>query len=195
MPAPISEYVPQVTITTAAPGRQLAALLAWGAIVIVAGLLVGMILLAPAGRAHGWGVLSLVLYQAFKPVCHQIAERSFHLEGFPLAVCARCTGLYAGLLAGLLAYPLLRSLKRTDVPRREWVIAAALPTTVDFALGFFGLWENTHWSRFLTALVLGGAAAFFVVPGLVGLGGRRWGGVSAGGAGRQFQRGREDAAA
>ncbi|MCA1594754.1 MAG: hypothetical protein LC754_19425, partial [Acidobacteria bacterium] len=45
----------------------------------------------------------------------------------------------------------------------------ALPTTVDFALGFFGVWENTHLSRFLTAVLLGAVAAFFIVPGLVDL--------------------------
>jgi hypothetical protein len=46
---------------------------------------------------------------------------------------------------------------------------AAVPTTIDFALGFSGLWENTHWSRFSTGLLLGAAAAFYVIPGLVDL--------------------------
>ena len=50
------------------------------------------------------------------------------------------------------------------------IVLAVLPTTVDFALGFFGIWENTHWSRFLTALVAGAVAAFYIVPGLVDLG-------------------------
>jgi hypothetical protein len=40
---------------------------------------------------------------------------------------------------------------------------------VDFVLGFFGVWENTHASRFLTALPLGVALAFCAVPGLVDL--------------------------
>jgi hypothetical protein len=44
-----------------------------------------------------------------------------------------------------------------------------VPTTVDFALGFFGVWANTHASRFLTALPLGVAVACFVVPGMVDL--------------------------
>ncbi|PYS78801.1 MAG: hypothetical protein DMF66_05055, partial [Acidobacteria bacterium] len=43
------------------------------------------------------------------------------------------------------------------------------PTTLDFALGFFGVWENTHLSRFLTALLLGVVSAFYIVPGLVDL--------------------------
>lgn len=151
-------------------GRVRVAWAAWGVGLSVALLLVGMILLAPAARGNGWSGLSLVLYQAFRPLCHQVVERSFHLEGFPLAVCARCTGLYAGALAGLLIYPVARAITRQDAPRREWLILAALPTGADFALGLFGLWENTHASRFSTALVLGATTAFYVVPGLVGLG-------------------------
>ncbi|HZI20388.1 MAG TPA: DUF2085 domain-containing protein [Pyrinomonadaceae bacterium] len=170
MPAPISEYVPQVMRGAGAPAPSRRAAVAWALGLGVAALLVGLILLAPAARARGWETLSLILYQGFAPVCHQLAERSFHLEGFPLAVCARCWGLYAGALAGLLFYPLARPLAQTDAPHRGWVIAAALPTSVDFALGFLGVWENTHWSRFLTAAVLGASAAFFVVPALVGLG-------------------------
>jgi len=188
MPAPISEYVPQVLVDAEASGRRRrVALAAWGLAAAVAAALVAALLLAPAAQARGWGTLSAALYQAFRPVCHQIAERSFHLEGFPMAVCARCAGLYAGALGGMLLYPLTRRLTRTDAPRREWVFAAALPTAVDFALGFLGLWENTHWSRFSTALVLGASVPFFVVPGLVGLGlARRRGrplrvGVSRGG--------------
>ena len=106
----------------------------------------------------------------FHAVCHQIPERSFQIAGYPLAVCARCTGLYVGGLLGIAAYPMVRPLTRTDAPERVWLVLAVLPTTVDFALGFFGVWENTHWSRFLTALLAGAVAAFYIVPGLVDVG-------------------------
>jgi hypothetical protein len=36
---------------------------------------------------------------AFSAVCHQLPERSFLWLGGPMPVCARCLGLYAGLLA------------------------------------------------------------------------------------------------
>lgn len=168
MPASITDYVPQVESgATAARSRR--ALAAWGVALAVAALLVGLILLAPALRARGASLISYVLYGSFQMVCHQMPERSFHLDGHPLAVCARCFGLYAGALFGLLFYPLARSLRRVDVPHRNWLILAAVPTSVDFALGVLGLWENTHWSRFLTALTLGVASAFYIAPGLVDL--------------------------
>ena len=36
-------------------------------------------------------------------VCHQRPERSFHVAGVQLPVCARCTGLYVSGAAGALA--------------------------------------------------------------------------------------------
>ena len=120
-------------------------------------------------RAGGWPLLSWVLYRSFGVVCHQLPERAFHVAGHPLAVCARCWGLYLGALAGLLAYPLARSLARTDAPWRGWLFLAAAPTSVDFLLGVTGLWENTHASRLWTALPLGAAAAFYVSPAMIEL--------------------------
>ena len=41
---------------------------------------------------------------------------------------------------------------------------------LDFALGLAGVWENTHLSRSLTGALLGLAASFYVVPGVMDLG-------------------------
>ena len=131
--------------------------------------LAGLIVLAPWARAHRHEALGAAIYTGFAAACHQMPERAFYAWGLPMAVCARCFGLYVGAAAGAACYPLLRKLARREASARAWLLAAALPTSVDFALGFFGVWENTHWSRFLTALPLGAAAAFYVVPGAVDL--------------------------
>jgi uncharacterized membrane protein len=170
MPASISEYVPQlVADEESARGPRRAAWWAWVAVLAGAAALVGMIVGAPLARARGSLLLSQALYEFFRPACHQMPERSFYVAGYPLAVCARCTGLYVGALAGVVFYPLARRVARTDTPPRVWLILAAVPTTVDFALGFFHVWENTHWSRFTTALLLGAVSAFYIVPGLIDL--------------------------
>ncbi|MCA1634869.1 MAG: DUF2085 domain-containing protein, partial [Acidobacteria bacterium] len=176
MPSLISEYVPQLAAGEgAARRRRRAGTVAWGAACAFALLVLGLVVLAPALRAEGSFIASQVVYRLFSAACHQMPERSFHLLGFPLAVCARCAGLYAGAAAGLLAYPLLRRpLARIDAPPRGWLLLAALPTSVDFALGVLGVWENTHASRFSTALVLGAASAFFVMPGLADLASRNF---------------------
>src|ERR1044072_5560529 len=139
-------YVPQCT-----PGAQSlrGPLLAWGAAVAVMLFLGGLIVAAPWSAAHGHGFTAQAIYQSFGYVCHQIPERSFYVAGHPLAVCARCTGLYAGLAAGILLYPLVRSLRITRTPARVWLFIAAVPVAVDFLLGFLGIWQNTHLSRSL----------------------------------------------
>lgn len=131
---------------------------------------VSLIVVAPVALAHGYNSSAFVLYEMFHRVCHQIPERAFYLEGHPFAVCARCTGIYFGFAAGVLLYPLARSLRRSDAPARKWLLLALVPALIDFTLGIFGLWENTHLSRSLTGVLLGAVGAFYVVPGLMDLG-------------------------
>lgn len=131
---------------------------------------VGLVMLAPVARAHGYDFGALLIYEAFGKICHQSPARSFYLEGHPFAVCARCAGIYFGFAGGMLLYPLGRSLNSVDAPARKWLIAGAAPTVLDFALDLFGLWRNTHLSRSLTGALLGAVIALYVVPGLMDLG-------------------------
>jgi uncharacterized membrane protein len=113
------------------------------------------------------------LYGGFAAVCHQIPERSYFIAGHKLAVCSRCTGLYAGFVLTLLLYPLLRPLRSTDWPPPVWLVLGAMPMAIDFGLTFLGIWENTHTSRLLTGLLLGGVSVLYVMPGVAELTTRR----------------------
>jgi len=163
MPAPISNYVPQL----AAGGRRPAWV--WAAVSAGALFILAVMFAAPLLAAGGYVFSARAAYAFFGAVCHQMPERSFHLLGHPLAACARCAGLYAGFAAGVLLYPLARPLGARHVPARGWLFAAAAPTALDFSLGLLGVWENTHLSRSLTGALLGAVAALYVVPGLVDL--------------------------
>jgi len=174
MPKAITEYVPQLVRDEESAQRGRAAWVAWALVLAGAAGLVAAIVLAPVLRAQDAPLASHLIYQFFHVACHQIPERSFHVGGHAFAVCARCFGIYAGALLGVAVYPLVRPVARTWAPERRWLLLAAVPTAIDFALGFTGLWENTHWSRFSTGALLGAVAAFYVVPGLVDLG---WGGL------------------
>ena len=107
------------------------------------------------------------LYRAYRPVCHQLSGRSFHVDGYPVAVCARCFGIYSGFLLGLIVYPLVRGRGRTDMPPRLWLILALAPVSVDFLGGLAGAFENTHASRLITGALAGAAGAFYIMPGLI----------------------------
>jgi uncharacterized membrane protein len=161
-------YIPQ-TVSNRRP------LVMW--LVVAAGSLavMAMIVGAPLAIQSGHPFWGATIYHAFSYVCHQIPERSFFIAEHQFAVCARCTGLYAGFTVATLGYPLARSLRRTEAPRRKWLFLATAPLTIDFALGFFGIWENTHFSRFSTGALLGAVSVFYVMPGLMDLSLREWG--------------------
>lgn len=137
-------------------------------------ILIALILGAPLALSTGHAFAGLTIYRSFSYVCHQIPERSFFIAGHPFAVCSRCTGVYLGFAAATLFYPAVRSLRVTTTPARKWLFLAAAPLAVDFSLGYFGIWENTHTSRFLTGLLLGSVAVLFVLPGLMDLSLREW---------------------
>ncbi len=123
---------------------------------------------AQAGDSNGLTISSLIHY-TYGRVCHQIAERSFHIHGQPVAVCARCLGIYVGYLAGLVVYPFARSIGRADAPPRLWFLLASIPVTIDFFGGYFGVFENTLVSRAVTGMIVGAAGAFYTLPGLVSM--------------------------
>jgi uncharacterized membrane protein len=155
-------YVPQV-----APTRR--PLIFWAVSAGTVAALVALVVVAPLAAAGGYSALAQVIYRAFAILCHQLPERSYFIEGHKLAVCSRCTGLYAGFAFTLLLYPLIRSLRTTTTPPRSWLLLAAVPLAIDFSLTFFGIWENTHTSRLLTGALPGSVAVFYVVPGLMDL--------------------------
>jgi uncharacterized membrane protein len=149
--------------------KQKVALLVWAAGALLSLSILILIVGAPLAAARGYSGVAVALYQAFAVLCHQLPERSYFIAEHKLAVCARCTGLYAGFALTLLLYPLIRPLRTVEWPPREWLILAALPMTIDVGLTFLGVWENTHTSRLLTGLLLGGASVFYVMPGLMEL--------------------------
>jgi len=163
MHASPTNYIPQ----SVSVRRQIAV---WLIVVLGSVLITTAIIAAPLALSSGHLLWALPIYHAFSLVCHQIPERSFFIAGHPFAVCARCFGLYAGFTLATLAYPLISSLKKTDAPPRRWLFLAAVPLVIDYALGLFGIWNNTHSSRFITGALLGSVAVFYTMPGLLDLG-------------------------
>lgn len=125
------------------------------------------IIAAPLFLSNGITAASSPIYNFFSYICHQIPERSLHLAGHQMAVCSRCFGVYVGLLTGVLIYPLWRSIDEVDPIPRIWLFLSLIPISIDWSLTIFGIWENTHVSRFVTGAVLGFACATYIVPALV----------------------------
>jgi uncharacterized membrane protein len=155
-------YIPQTV-----PNRR--PLLMWLIAALGSVAVMSLIIGAPLAFGTGHAFWALTIYRTFSYFCHQLPERSFFIAGHPFAVCARCTGLYAGFTVAVVIYPLLRSLRQTEAPARKWLFLAAAPLAIDFALGYFNIWENTHSSRFATGALLGAVSVFYVMPGLMDL--------------------------
>ena len=167
MPAPATQYNSQT-------GSLRRPFLMW--LLAATGSLIFLLAIigAPLALNAGRPFIGLTIYQAFSFVCHQIPERSFFVGAHKFAVCSRCTGLYVGFALATILYPLVRSLRRTEAPARKWLFMAATPFAIDFFLTFFGIWENTHSSRFITGALLGAVSVFYVMPGLIDLSLREW---------------------
>jgi uncharacterized membrane protein len=116
-----------------------------------------------------------VLYAAGSLICHQIPERSFHLQTFQLPVCARCFGLYAGGAAGSVAFLLIGPRAGLTSARRAILTAAAaMPTVATFVLEHGLGWPFSNATRALAAVpltavmavVVAGSAMTFKTSGL-----------------------------
>ena len=139
-------------------------------VLLLASAWVALIVAAPA--LPGWA--GAVVYGFASLVCHQLPERSFHLQGIQLPVCARCIGLYGGAAAGSVAGAV--NIARRWLARRpllwtrsmKWLATgvAASPTLATFALEWGFGWPMTNGVRAVAALPLGFAVAFVVVSAL-----------------------------
>ncbi len=105
-------------------------------------------------------------YLIFSPICHQLESRSFLLLGYPLAVCARCTGIYAGFLAGLLYLSLSWNRRSRQIPNRKYFFIFLMPVVLDFALNISGILASPHIFRAFTGFLLGVVLSFFIMPGI-----------------------------
>ena len=108
-------------------------------------------------------------------ICHQRPERSFFFDGHQLPVCARCTGLYVGAAAGLVAWLFWRRLgPAASVPgtnyalvvdpkvARRAIVIAAIPTAISLFTGAIGVWDGSNLTRALLAIPLGASAGAIV---------------------------------
>ncbi len=165
MPGSIESYIPQNAVAR----MRRRAIIVWSVFAFLIFLWVFLIVLAPLAEANNLASVSNSLYKFFGYLCHQNSARSLAFGEYVFAVCSRCFGIYFGLLCGFLIYPFLRRIEETESFPRFWLFAAMIPTAVDWLLGVFEIWENTHWSRILTGAVLGATCAVYIVPALIEL--------------------------
>lgn len=99
----------------------------------------------------------------FSPICHQLPDRSFHLAGKALPVCARCAGIYGGFLAGVFILAMTDRLKRVWIPGRWFMVSGLTMTGLEVLLSHLGLFSSTLMTRCLTGALLGSVVSVYVL--------------------------------
>ena len=89
----------------------------------------------------------------FRIMCHGIQERCLDLFGVPMPICARCVGIYAGILAGIAAFLVLPVLREKTM--RIAAFIAVTPLAIDGLTQLAGLRESTNPLRLSTGIVAG----------------------------------------
>ena len=106
---------------------------------------------------------AVITRAALSPVCHQIASRSFAFGGRPMAVCARCAGVYLGFLAGCLFVTM--ALRPTaPPPGRNVLMLAGAPCALEWVIEKAGFWSGNMNVRAATGVIFGFVVAFYVIP-------------------------------
>ncbi len=106
------------------------------------------------GASERWRLL-------FRTICHGRPERCLELFGAPMPICARCTAIYAGILAGLALFPLMSWLQERFM--RVVAFAALTPLAIDGLTQLAGLRESTNPLRIATGLIAGLAFGLWIL--------------------------------
>jgi uncharacterized membrane protein len=137
-------------------------LLVNGALLLIAGLAV----LAPYLAHSGHPFLALILFRAFRLLCHQKPERCFFVFGHQMALCSRCFAIYTSFLTIGLAFGAWRTITRRrweEIPL--WALGIlAIPMAIDGLTQLAGLRESTQALRTITGTLVGAGVGLFVYP-------------------------------
>jgi uncharacterized membrane protein len=102
---------------------------------------------------------ALAVYGIGSFVCHQLPERSFHIAGVALPVCARCTGIYlAAALSAIWCSRFTPGLReRGDRPALAVValFASFVPTAATLVYEWSSHAPAANWVRLAAGLPIG----------------------------------------
>jgi uncharacterized membrane protein len=106
-------------------------------------------------------------------LCHQISSRSFQINGQPVSLCARCTGMYVGIFVGL-AYQLILGRRRSEWPGKFMLVVLGIfflgfavdgsNSALKLYLGKGLLYNPSNTLRLITGTGMGLAMAALILP-------------------------------
>lgn len=94
-------------------------------------------------------------YRVFRGVCHQLPDRSFHINSVPMAVNTRCFGIFSGLLAAWIWVPYLIDITKGEKWPGYFLGITVFVHVIDFLAGQLSVWNSSNFSRFFLGIFLG----------------------------------------
>ena len=113
------------------------------------------------------GSVSDFFYRFYSSSCHQLDDRSLHIDGHKLGVCSRCTLIYSGFLLGVILYPFIRKTRNLDMPSLWFLFGAVALMGIDVGLDILNIVKNTFITREITGGIIGLVLPFFIIPGTI----------------------------
>ena len=101
---------------------------------------------------------------AFRLMCHGIAHRCLMLFGVPMPICARCTGIYLGMLGGVLLFPFAFFLRARIMSKAA--LLAVMPLMIDGTTQLLKIRESTNALRLSTGALAGLAFGLWVLSAI-----------------------------
>lgn len=97
-----------------------------------------------------------------RAVCHQLPQRSFHMGGYQLPLCARCSGMYLAIGVSLM-FLLIRKRQNANKPPSLFegglIVLGMLPLMIDGVSSYLGWRETNNLLRYIS-----GAMFAYMLP-------------------------------
>jgi len=100
-------------------------------------------------------------------ICHQLEERSLYAEGSSLSICARCTGIYIGIISTLFYLLLWKKKRPITIPSKKTsflLLLLFLPLIADGVGSYLHLFESNNLRRLITGISFGLVLPYFLFP-------------------------------
>lgn len=127
---------------------------------VIAGTACGILLLALGSTLAIGAGAPVLLRLPFRLMCHGIESRCLFVGGTAMPICARCSGIYAGMFFATLLFPLIARLWRL-LAGKAFLTLAVLPLAIDGVTQAIGFRESTNTLRIITGIVAGCALAMW----------------------------------
>jgi len=107
------------------------------------------ILAGSSNRGLQW--MAAGIYFLLDPACHQQPDRSFFINGLPMALCVRCTFIYLGMLIGLLLLMIKKQFRLPEFIFIPFLIFLLLEVGTESV----GVYSNYKLLRSISGLISG----------------------------------------